>query len=54
MCDSIFKEGNGIVGEMEYKLDILCKAVSAIIVFLLLNLLLVSIILSLVIFGAIA
>ena len=51
MCDSIFKEGTDVVGEMDWKLDIICKAVSAIIVFLLLNLLLLSIILSLVIFG---
>ena len=54
MSKYVFKAGNGIVGEMEYKLDIICKAVSAIIVLLLLNLLLLSIILSLVIFGAIA
>ncbi|KKM95446.1 hypothetical protein LCGC14_1188180 [marine sediment metagenome] len=48
---AIFKEGNDVVGEMDWKLDILCKAACAIIVLLLLNLLLVSIVLSLVIFG---
>ncbi len=51
MCDSIFKKGNDVVGEMDWKLDILCKAVSAIIVFLLINTVLLSIILSLVIPG---
>ena len=51
MKHAIFKEGNDVVGEMDWKLDIICKAVSVIIVFLLLNLLLISIVLSLVIFG---
>ena len=54
MCDSIFKGGTDVVGEMDWKLDIICKAGYLIAFLLLLNLLLLSIILSLVIFGVIA
>ena len=54
MSKYVFKAGNGIVGEMDWKLDIICKAGYLIAFLLLLNLLLLSIILSLVIFGAIS
>ena len=54
MTDSIFKEGNDVVGEIDWKLDKLCKAASVIIFLVLLNTVLLSIVLSLVIFGVIS
>ena len=53
MNDTIFKEGNDVIGEMDWKLDNLLRAASGIIFLLLLNTMLLGVILSLVIFGVI-
>lgn len=51
MAKTIFKEGNDVVGEIDWKLDNLRKAASAMIFLLLLHTVLLGIILSLVFFG---
>ncbi len=51
MTGTIFKEGNDVIGEMDWKLDNLRKDASVIIFLSLVNAVLLSIILSLVIIG---
>ncbi len=51
MSGTIFKEGNDVIGEMDWKLDKLCKAAAVVIFILLIITGLLALILSLVIFG---